>query len=102
MDALDECPEDGDVRHYMMACLARLSDAASHVKILATSRELPDIRESMVMLGAKLVSIKTHSVDADIRKYMTTLLSRDHRLSRLETATKALIEDTISEKADGM
>ena len=102
VDALDECPEDGDVRHYMMECLARLSDAASHVKILATSRELPDIRESMVMLGAKPVSIKTHSVDADIRKYMATQMSRDHRLSRLETATKALIENTISEKADGM
>ncbi|KAK5109315.1 hypothetical protein LTR85_002866 [Meristemomyces frigidus] len=33
---------------------------------------------------------------------MTTQLSRDHRLSRLDQQTKALIEETISVKADGM
>lgn len=103
IDALDECPEDGDMRHYMMECLVRLSHTAPHLRVLMTSRELPDIRESIVtLLRAHPMSIETQSVDADIRKYMATQLSRDHRLSRLDPVTKALIEDTISEKADGM
>jgi hypothetical protein len=102
IDALDECPEESDVRHNMLECLARLSQKAHHVKIFATSRKLLDIRESMVRLGATPMSIATHSVDVDIRQYMATQLSRDHRLSRLDQVTRALIEETISVKADGM
>lgn len=102
VDALDECPEDGDVRHTMLECLARLSQGGPHVRILTTSREVPDIRESMTRLGATPISIATRSVDVDIRQYMATQLSRNHRLSRLDPATKTLIEETISVKADGM
>ncbi|KAF2719344.1 hypothetical protein K431DRAFT_212208, partial [Polychaeton citri CBS 116435] len=102
LDALDECPEDSDVRQNMLAWLARLKQRAPQVKILATSRELPDIRASMVVIDAVPLSIATHSVDADIRRYTAMQLSRDHRLSRLDQTTKVLIEETISVKADGM
>ncbi|KAK3613761.1 hypothetical protein LTR56_027692 [Elasticomyces elasticus] len=102
VDALDESPEDGDVRHEMFECLARLSQKVHQVKIFATSRELPDIRQSMASLGAEPIAIAVRLVDEDIRRYMARQLSRDHRLSRLDLQTKALIEETISVQADGM
>ena len=102
IDALDECPEDRDVRQKMLECLTRLSQKAHHLRIFATSRELSDVRHSMLLLGAEPVSIATHSVNDDIRKYVGKQLSRDSRLSRLDPATKALIQNSISGKADGM
>ncbi|KAK3615213.1 hypothetical protein LTR22_027516 [Elasticomyces elasticus] len=102
VDALDESPDDSDVRHEMLEFLTWLSQRAHQVKIFATSREMPDIRQSMTRLGAEPTAIAARSVDEDIRRYMATQLSRDHRLSRLDQQTRALIEETISGKADGM
>jgi len=102
LDALDECPEDNDVRQEMLEWLAKLAQSAPNLRIFGTSRELPDIRESMEKLGAYPIPIATDSVDADICKYVTTQLSRNHRLSRLDQTTKTLIQETISSKADGM
>ena len=102
IDALDECPEGEDVRHSMLECLAGVSHRALCVKILATSRELPDVRTSMVALGSEAMPLAARSVDADIRQYVAKGLLRDHRLSRLDRKTKTLIEETISAKADGM
>ena len=47
-------------------------------RILATSRELRAIRGSMHLLGAESVWVGTLSVDADIGKYVSSELSRDH------------------------
>jgi len=101
-DALDECPEVDDARQRMLAFLAVISREAPSVRIFATSRELADVRKSMEALGAALLSIATHSVDADIQKYVSTQLSINHRMSRLDPTTKTIIEETISTKADGM
>ncbi|WPH04423.1 Hypothetical protein R9X50_00731400 [Acrodontium crateriforme] len=102
LDALDECPEDNDGRQRMLTWLTQLSQEAPQLKILATSRELPDIQNSMAPMGAVRVSIASHLVDADIRKHVETQLSRDHRLVRLQSTTKALIEETICTKSNGM
>jgi ankyrin repeat domain-containing protein 50 len=102
IDALDECPEDEDVRLEMMECLMRLSQKAINVKIFVTSRELPDIRQSMARLGAAPIAAAAKSVNEDIQQYTAAQLSRDPRLSRLDERTKMQINDTISKKADGM
>nr|POE79016.1 vegetative incompatibility protein het-e-1 [Quercus suber] len=102
LDALDECPEGDDVRHIMLERLAKMSQRAPHVKILATSREMPDIRECMVALGSEAMPLATNFVNADIQQYVSMSLSRDHQLSRLDATTKELIERTISARADGM
>ncbi|PIA90941.1 Serine/threonine-protein phosphatase 6 regulatory ankyrin repeat subunit A [Cercospora beticola] len=102
VDALDECPEDYDRLHKMIECLQRLSQTGQNVKFLLTSREMPHIRSAMIRLGAESVNIPTQATNEDIRQYVTTTLSRDPRLSRLNEETKALIEQTISQRADGM
>ncbi|KAI5365823.1 putative NACHT nucleoside triphosphatase, P-loop containing nucleoside triphosphate hydrolase [Septoria linicola] len=102
IDALDECPENNDGRYGVVQCLTRLLQRAQNVKVCVTSRELPNIRESMAELGALPQAIDSHVVDQDIRRYTTKMLSLDSRLSRLDRKTTTLIEETISEKANGM
>jgi hypothetical protein len=102
LDALDECPESGEVRQNVLDGLERLACEAPNIRTFVTSREVSDVGEAMETLGADLVSIAARSVDADIQRYMSSQLSRDRKLSRFDSATKKLIEDTISRKADGM
>jgi hypothetical protein len=54
-----------------------LARRAANVKMFVTSREVTDVREPMVMLGANPVPIAVRSVDADVQKYVSSQLSRD-------------------------
>ena len=74
MDALDECPEDHDARQRVLERIERLTQEASNLKIFATSRELPAIRESMEALGSQSLRIATSSVDADIQFWIANRL----------------------------
>jgi hypothetical protein len=102
MDALDECPEDHEARQRVLGRIERLIQGASNVKILATSRELPAIRESMAALGSEPMRIATSDVDADIQRYVANQLSGDRSFRKLRKETLYLIESTIASKADGM
>ena len=102
LDALDECPEIDEARRTMLEGLERLSGKASNLKLLATSRELQDIRERMSFLGVDFVPISKRSVDVDIGKYVGNELSRHLKLSRLNEDLKTLIMETFAGKADGM
>ena len=102
LDALDECPEADDVLENMLRRLEGLARHAPKLKILATSRELSDVRESMETLGAEQIAIATRAVDADIKKYVSSQLSHERRLARLDSSSKTDIEETITQKADGM
>jgi hypothetical protein len=102
MDALDECPEDHETRQLVLERIERLTNSTSNLKIFATSRELPSIRESMDALGSSPLGIATSTVDADIRIYVANQLLGDRRFRRFGTATLDLVESTIAKKADGM
>ena len=102
LDALDECPKSDEMRQNVLERLEWLSRSASNVRILATSRELRNMREWMEMLEANTVSIAVRAVNVDIRTYVSSELARDRRLGRLDAAMKASIEESISQRADGM
>ena len=102
LDALDESPEENDIRQKMLEQLEKLVQKAFNVKLLVTSREVRDIQESMGMLKAERINMADSNVDKDIRKYVVSELSKDRRLSRLSDTTTSLIEDTLSARADGM
>lgn len=102
LDALDECPEAGDIRQKMLERVEGLAQHALNLKIFATSRELSDVRESMETLEAKQIAIATRAVDADVGKYVSSELSRDRKLGRLDFDSKVAVEKTIMQKADGM
>jgi hypothetical protein len=102
LDALDECPEAEEARQNVLEGLERLSQGARNLRVLATSREISDVRDSMETLGADAIPIATLAVDADIQKWVSSQLSRDRKLGRLDPPTKAVIEVTVSGKADGV
>ena len=95
LDALDECPESSEARQNVLNGLERLGSVAPNIRILVTSREVNDVGESMQALGADSVCIAAQSVDGDIRRYVSSQLSRDRQLKKLSTSTKDLIEETI-------
>jgi hypothetical protein len=102
LDALDECPEAEDVRQMVLDGVQQLLIRAPNVRALVTSRDVPDIRSRMEVLGATQLNIAPETVDADIGKYVSSQLSRDRKLSRLDFSTRILIEDTLSKKGNGM
>lgn len=102
LDALDECPESGEVRQDVLEGLEGLTQQALHLKIFATSRELRDVQESMDQLKATAMFIPTRAVDLDIQEYVSAQVSRDRRLQRLSPAIKSLIQDTVAQRSDGM
>ncbi|GAB7364764.1 hypothetical protein MBLNU230_g5562t1 [Neophaeotheca triangularis] len=102
VDALDECPEEHEARQRVLDRIERLTHDAPNLKVFATSRELPTIRESLEALGSEPLRIPTSSVDADIRKYLASQLSSDRSFLRFSPVTLNWIKSTISTKADGM
>jgi len=102
LDALDECPDTDDTRQGVLDGLERLVQRTSKLKLLATSRKVSDVRECMRVLRADAIAIPTQVVDKDIQTWVLNWLLRDRKLKALDVATKKLIEDTISQQADGM
>lgn len=102
IDALDECPDEGDARLNMFKCVDRLSKQARNVQILATSRDVTDIRDSMKTLDARFIHIAKRHVDKDIQRYLSSQLSGGSHSPLLRLEASGLIEKTLFEKADGM
>jgi ankyrin repeat domain-containing protein 50 len=102
LDALDECPEGNEVRQNVLEGLERVTQKAGNVRMFITSREVTDVRDSMQTLGAISISLAARSVDADIQRYTLRQLSLNRKLCKLDSTTKNLIRDTISQRADGM
>ncbi|KAM0719563.1 hypothetical protein Q7P37_003693 [Cladosporium fusiforme] len=102
LDALDECPEGDETRQTVLSGVEEFLTRASNVRMLVTSRDIPDIRSRLEELGTEHLSIAGQTVDADIGRYISTQLSRDHKLSRLDPTTHTLILDTLAKKASGM
>lgn len=102
LDAFDECTEDNDERQNVLDSIAKLLQDTSNVRLLATSRDVPDVHSCMEKLLAERLFITPETIDKDIRKYVSTQISRDRNLSGLDPATRTLIKETFAEKADGM
>jgi hypothetical protein len=102
VDALDECPEDQDARQNVLDRIEKLTQGVSNLKVFATSRELPTIRDSMRALGCEPLRIATSAVDADILTYVANQLLSDRSFSRFGSATVDAIKATIANKSDGM
>lgn len=56
----------------------------------------------MEKLGVESVCADTSTVDANIRLYVGTQLSKDWTLSRLDQYTSRKMEEAISTRSDGM
>jgi ankyrin repeat domain-containing protein 50 len=102
IDALDECPEHDNTRQKVLDGIAELLAPTRNVRILVTSRDIPDVRHCMDEMCDGSLSLEGRLVNNDIQRYVSTELARDRRLCRLDVDMKTLIEETLTQKADGM
>jgi DNA polymerase III delta prime subunit len=102
LDAPDECSEEDDARFKLLSGLETLTKGQDNPKIMVTSRDVPDIHDSLEYLPAKPLPVMTRAVDRDIHDYIAQQLSRGQYLQRLKRETLDLIQTTITAKADGM
>jgi hypothetical protein len=109
LDALDECPEDSSFlseRSKLFDGLEYLSKEAANLKInlkiLMTSRDVPDIRHWVVHLPAEQLPIHAPAVDSDISRYVAEQLSKGSYFTDLKPKSRHGIQSTITAKADGM
>lgn len=102
LDALDECPEGTDARSRLFGGLEYLSKEAANMKILMTSRDIPDIRDCVVRFPAERLPVMTNAVDDDIHSYVAQQLSQGQYFRRLKRESLDLIQTTIAKQADGM
>jgi ankyrin repeat protein len=102
LDALDECPEEEDTRRVVLQGIEQLFEHAQNLRILVTSRDESDIRRSIELLDLTSISVASELVTPDIQRYIDKQISRVPKLSRLDAATKTLVRETLSERADGM
>ena len=102
LDALDECPEEGNARSKLFDGLEYLVNEAANLKIFMTSRDIPDIRDCMVRFPAERLPIMTSAVDRDIKSYVALQLSQGQYFRRLKRESLDLIQTTITRQADGM
>lgn len=98
IDALDECSDKR--RHEVLDVLLRLRKCST-IKLLATSREDPDIAEAL----ESFAKVDVIANDKDIEMFVAAEIERrirDNRLNIDHTEVKEQIIDKLSHSADGM
>jgi hypothetical protein len=98
VDALDECPEDNNIRQ---AFLAGLCAILPHIHLLVTSRQHvaggPDF--------PRCIQLNIRASDEDVRRYVEGRIADDRRLARLIQRHISLQNEiwiTVVGKAEGM
>jgi ankyrin repeat domain-containing protein 50 len=99
INALDECPEREDLLAWIDEILSWNS---SKIHLLVTSRELPDIEESLADSVSDHISLSGKEVDDDIRLHIQHQLMNDARLRKWPEDVRGEIEMTLVEGANGM
>lgn len=102
IDALDESPRNGEREIVLdtLACMRSWS-VAGGLHILASSRDLPDIREHLSTSENEEVSLKNAGVDKDISHFVSHYLRQNPKMSKW-SACHDEIEKALVEQANGM
>ncbi|KAI9735737.1 MAG: hypothetical protein M1818_006345 [Claussenomyces sp. TS43310] len=99
LDALDECKE----RKELLGLLKNLVDwKIEELHVLATSRRLTDIEETLESLLTGQVCIPSAAVNADIHVHLCERLRNDVKLRKFPAKMHSEIEKTLMEGANGM
>ncbi|PQE29767.1 AGC PKA kinase protein [Rutstroemia sp. NJR-2017a WRK4] len=98
IDALDECSEGNGERSELIGYLRKMP---SNLKILCTSRELPDIEK----LFAESGKVYIYARETDVEKYLEGQIEKSTRLRnhvRADPTLQQHIVKTIVDRVDGM
>jgi hypothetical protein len=98
VDALDECSEDNDTRHKLLAELAKLPEARIFITSRPHIKDVPEYFETYLTLEIR-------ASDDDIRKYVLERISTQSRINRFvqrDDTLKDEISNAIVRTANGM
>ena len=101
LDALDEAPKSdtrGEVLQAVVTIRQRLS---SHLHLLVTSRDEPDIREALNVSPNEDISMRNTGVEADIANFISDRLNDDPAMRKWLPA-KTKIEQALLHRAKGV
>jgi ankyrin repeat domain-containing protein 50 len=103
IDALDECPRNRH-REQLLAVISDIkSRSLDSLHVLVTSRREPDIEKALLpLLSIPPIPLQGSQVDLDINLHILSSLSTDPQLKKWSKQVKAKVENTLTNKANGM
>ena len=103
IDALDECPKDGERGDFLKLIREIKSWSLLNLHLLVTSRQELDIEEALThLLTDKATPIQDSEVESDIKLYIASELATDPKLRKWSSDVKEEIENTLAAGANGM
>ena len=101
LDALDESPLNGR-RKYVLDALEAMRDwGVKSLHLFVTSRNEPDIRESLDHSLVQEVNVHNGEMDRDINDFVSSRLDKDRRLLKLRPYREK-IQESLAARAKGM
>jgi len=103
IDALDECPKDGE-RGELLTLIEEIhARQLSRIHLLVTSRPETDIKEMLMSwVGSWAIPLQGFQVDSDINLHVRSQLSADPKLKKWPDKVKAEVEEALTAGAKGM
>jgi ankyrin repeat domain-containing protein 50 len=102
VDALDECPKNGERGELLKSITEIKSWLKSNLHLLATSRREPDIEEVLMSLAHLAIPIQGPGVELDIKLHVERQLATDRNLKKWPSDIKSEIKHTLVAGANGM
>jgi hypothetical protein len=101
LDALDESPRYSQRDHVLNAVETVRKWLLPGLHLLVTSRDEPDIRESLRPAGDQEVVMKNTEIDQDISDFISGQLTTDLKLRKWQ-AYDDRIQKVLGERAQGV
>jgi len=103
IDALDECPKDGERDQLLVAISDIKAISAGNIHILVTSRREPDIEDAVLpLVTVPVIPLQGSYVDMDIQMHISHQLATDPKLKKWSIEVKEEIESALTKGANGM
>lgn len=99
VDALDECSDHEGLMGWLEKVHGWRSD---RIRILATSRQLPEIEDVIVDCATAALCLQDSNVGQDIRLLIQQRLKSDRKFQKWPAAVRLEIEVALTAKASGM
>lgn len=101
--ALDECPNDGNLRKELLELMNEMcAQSPSNIHLVITSRSEPDISELLLSLSTtRAIPIQGPQIESDIKLYICSEISTDSKLRKFPRKEKERIEKNLAARANG-
>ncbi|MCJ1347463.1 hypothetical protein MMC31_005688 [Peltigera leucophlebia] len=96
-DALDECPNNENLREELLELIKDMStQSSSNIHLLVTSRPEPDIEELLLSLSTtRVISIQGSPIEADIKSYICHEISSESKLKKFPVEEQEKIKKRL-------